>query len=166
MRVLLTGGAGFIGHHVAEHLLRKTDHEVVFLDRLDLSGNLNRIVEIEGWNTHRARCKWVFHDLRASLLSVCKQIGKIDVVLHLAASTHVDRSIVDPLTFVYDNVVGTANLLEFGRSQDGLHSFCYFSTDEVFGPAPPGVAYKEWDRYKSGNPYSATQAGGEELCRA
>jgi dTDP-glucose 4,6-dehydratase len=72
-----------------------------------------------------------------------------------------------PLEFVYDNVVGTANLLEFARTKTkDLKFFLYFSTDEVFGPAPDGVYYKEWDRYNSGNPYSATKAGGEELCLA
>ncbi|KKL69538.1 hypothetical protein LCGC14_2113920, partial [marine sediment metagenome] len=85
-------------------------------------------------------------------------------ILHLAASSHVDRSIEDPLSFVMDNVVGTCNILNYARSLDYLETFLYFSTDEVFGPAPPGVFYKEWDRYKSGNPYAASKAGAEELC--
>jgi dTDP-glucose 4,6-dehydratase len=87
-------------------------------------------------------------------------------VLHLAASTHVDRSITDPMSFVLDNVVGTGHLLEWLRRRDQAPPFFYFSTDEVFGPAPPGVAYKEHDRYNSGNPYAAAKAGGEELCVA
>jgi dTDP-glucose 4,6-dehydratase len=158
MKVLLTGGAGFIGHHVAAHILDKTDWEITFLDRLDISGNLQRIAEIENWDRHRRRCSWRYHDLRAPM----KPSGQFDYILHLAALTHVDRSIEDPLAAVYDNVVGTAHILEYAR-QTGCQRFIYFSTDEVFGPAPAGVQYGEWDRYKSGNPYAATKAGGEEL---
>lgn len=166
MRILLTGGAGFVGHHIAEHLLKTTDAEVVFLDRLDCSGNLARITEIEQWERHKKRCKWVWHDLRADIGSTTRaHIGKVDAILHLAAGTHVDRSITNPMDFVFDNVVATGNLLEYARTSD-IKSMVYFSTDEVFGPAKAGVAYKEWDRYNSGNPYSATKAGAEELCLA
>jgi len=87
----------------------------------------------------------------------------------LAAGSHVDRSIDYPMEFVLDNVVGTANILEYARSinnEKGLQRFIYFSTDEVFGPAPKGVDYKENDRYNSTNPYSASKAGGEELAVA
>jgi dTDP-glucose 4,6-dehydratase len=164
MRVLLTGGAGFIGHHVAEHLLRHTDAEVVFLDRLDTSGNLNRISQSDNWDRHRSRCRFVYHDLRAPINDMLKrQLGRFDVVLHLAASTHIDRSIADPVPFVYDNVVGTANLLEWARQEDDIEQFIYFSTDEVFGPAPLGTLHKESDRFAPGNPYSATKAGAELL---
>jgi dTDP-glucose 4,6-dehydratase len=165
--ILMTGGAGFIGHHVAEHLLLNTDHNLVFLDRLDISGNLNRIAEVlERDPSFKARCKFIFHDLKAEINDYLgSQIGCVDVIIHLAAGTHVDRSITNPLEFVYDNVVGTANLLEFARSRD-IEQMIYFSTDEIFGPAPKGVMYKEWDRYNSGNPYSATKAGAEELCLA
>lgn len=164
-RVLLTGGAGFVGHHVAAHILQNTDWSITFLDRLDFSGNLNRIASIEGWEQHKSRCRWVWHDLRAPISdAVAKQIGEHDYILHLAALTHVDRSIVDPLAAVYDNVLGTAHILEHARR--GCERFIYFGTDEVFGPAPQGVRYKEWDRYRSTNPYSATKAGGEELALA
>ena len=91
-------------------------------------------------------------------------IGNVNTVLHIGASSHVDRSISDPLSFVMDNVVGTCNILNFAKVQDNLNNFIYFSTDEIFGPAPEGVNYKENDRYNSGNPYSASKAGGEELC--
>jgi dTDP-glucose 4,6-dehydratase len=166
MVILLTGGAGFIGSHVAEHLLRNSDDSLVFLDRLDCSGNLNRLTEIAGWQKHRSRCRWIFHDLKAPISSqLAAQIGKVDSILHMAASTHVDRSITDPVSFVYDNVIGTAHLLEYARQVEPK-KLLYFSTDEVFGPAPEGTAYGEWDRYNSGNPYSATKAGAEELCLA
>lgn len=165
MNILLTGGAGFIGHHVAEHLLRNTDAKITFLDRLDCSGNLNRITQIDSWAENKHRCKWVFHDLRAPISDqLALQIGEHDVILHLAALTHVDRSISSPLDAVWDNVFGTAHILEHARR--GCERFVYFSTDEVFGPAPVGTAYKEWDRYRSTNPYSATKAGGEELTLA
>jgi len=155
-----------MGHHFAEHMLRHTSYDLIFLDRLDTSGNLNRIAEISDWDKNKTRCKWIWHDLRAPLSSqLIAQLGRVDMIIHLAAATHVDRSITDPLSFVYDNVVGTANLLEYARITQP-DRFFYFSTDEVFGPAPEGVAYKEWDRYKSANPYAASKAGAEELCIA
>jgi len=169
MRVLLTGGAGFIGHHVVEHLLKKTDHEIVLLDRLDISGNLHRLEEVleELPASNRQRVRWVYHDFRAPIdSSILHRIGNVQLILHLGASTHVDRSIEDPVSFVYDNVVGTANVLEFLRCYQQQAQMVYFSTDEVFGPASDGVAFKEWDRYNSGNPYAATKAGAEELCLA
>jgi dTDP-glucose 4,6-dehydratase len=167
VRVLITGGAGFIGHHFCEHILRNTDWEIVSLDRLDTSGNLNRLADLPVWQKERRRVSIVWHDLKAAINGqLSSQIGKVEYVLHLAAASHVDRSIEDPVSFVMDNVVGTANLLEWARRHDRLQRFIYFSTDEVFGPAPPGVFYKEWDRYKSGNPYAATKAGAEELCLA
>lgn len=166
-RILITGGAGFIGHHAIEHFLKFTDWEIVSLDRLDTSGNLNRLPDIGVWEKEKKRVRILFHDLKAEINSqLARQIGPVELILHLAAGTHVDRSIDDPLLFVQDNVIGTAHLLEYARRLDSLEKMDYFSTDEVFGPAPEGVAYKEWDRYKSGNPYSAAKAGGEELCVA
>lgn len=167
MRYLVTGGAGFIGHHVVARILNYPANEVVIIDRLDLSGNLARLAEgVEDWAWKKRRVTWVYHDLRAPLNDqVLRKIGQVDFVLHLAGSTHVDRSIEDPLSFVYDNVVGTCNLLDAARKIEPVR-VVYFSTDEVFGPAPPGVAYAEDDRYRSSNPYSASKAGGEELAVA
>ena len=171
-RVLITGGAGFIAHHLIFYLLNKTDWEIVSLDRLDYSGNLNRLNYImsELSETKRQRLKIVFHDLKAEINPwIKKEIGNVDIILHLAAGSHVDRSIDYPMEFVLDNVVGTANILDFARNINdikGLERFIYFSTDEVFGPAPNGIDYKENDRYNSTNPYSATKAGGEELAVA
>ena len=168
--VLVTGGAGFIGHHLIEEILIKTDYNIVSLDRLDISGNLNRIGEILEQNPScRERLRIVWHDLKAPLNEmVRKKIGTVNYVLHLAAGSHVDRSIEYPMEFVMDNVVGTVNILDFAREylKDSLDLFLYFSTDEVFGPAPKGVYYKEDDRYRSGNPYAASKAGAEELCMA
>jgi dTDP-glucose 4,6-dehydratase len=93
-------------------------------------------------------------------------LGEFEYIIHLAASSHVDRSITHPMEFVMDNVVGTCNILNFAREQKDLKRFIYFSTDEVFGPAPNGVNYTEKERYNSSNPYSASKAGGEELAVA
>jgi len=163
-RVLITGGAGFIAHHVIEYILKTTDWNIVTLDRLDFSGNLNRLSEVVPNN---GRVITVFHDLKAELNpQIVKAIGDIDIILHLAAGSHVDRSIEFPMEFVMDNVVGTCNILNYARSLPNLERFIYFSTDEVFGPAPQGINYGEYDRYNSSNPYSASKAGGEELAVA
>jgi dTDP-glucose 4,6-dehydratase len=162
--VLLTGGAGFIGHHVVDHIFKHTDWNIVFLDRLDCSGNLNRITDLQTWSAHKSRCRFVYHDLKAPLNSqLIKQIGDVDYIFHLAAATHVDRSIEDPMSFVMDNIVGTVNLLDYARIVKPKQ-FIYFSTDEVFGPAPGTTAYKEEDRYDARNPYAATKAGAEQMC--
>ena len=168
-KVLLTGGAGFIAHHVIRHFLKNTDWEIVSLDRLDYSGNLNRIADMmkEFDSKVQKRVRIVYHDLKAEINQMlAADLGQFDYILHLAASSHVDRSIDNPMEFVMDNVVATCNILNFARYQKNLERFIYFSTDEVFGPAPKGVNYKERDRYNSTNPYSATKAGGEELAVA
>lgn len=168
MRVLVTGGAGFIGHHVVHAILRDTDWGVVSLDRLDLSGNLNRLRWVADQDAGCSRrCKVVYGDLRSPVSDImAKMLGDVRVVLHLAAASHVDRSIADPLSFVMDNVVGTCNALNYARELPNLERFIYFGTDEVFGPAPLGVQYSERDRYNSTNPYAASKAGGEELAVA
>lgn len=168
-RVLVTGGAGFIAHHLIGQILKTTDWEIVSLDRLDYSGNLNRLHDLmlSFPEEERKRVKIVHHDLKASINPLVKsEIGSVDYILHLAAGSHVDRSIKYPMEFVLDNVVGTCNILDHAREQDWLERFIYFSTDEVFGPAPNGIMYEENDRYNSTNPYSATKAGGEELAVA
>ena len=165
-KILITGGAGFIAHHVIDKILSSTDWEIITLDRLDFSGNLNRLNEVVNTypESERKRVRVIHHDLKAELNpEIIANIGKIDYISHLAAGSHVDRSISYPLEFVMDNVVGTAHILDYARKIDNLERFAYFSTDEVFGPAPPGINYKENDRYNSTNPYSATKAGAEEL---
>ena len=168
-RVLITGGAGFIGHHAILHIIKNTDWEIVSLDRLDYSGNLNRISDMMmDFDTKtKKRIRIVHHDLKAEINEMLQSdLGNFNYIVHMAASSHVDRSITDPLTFVYDNVVATCNILNFAKKNKNLELFIYFSTDEIFGPAPKGVFYKERDRYNSTNPYSATKAGGEELAVA
>lgn len=165
-RILITGGAGFIAHHVVEKILRETDWDIVTLDRLDFSGNLNRLSEVVNQfnQEDRKRVKIVHHDLKAALNhQISSAIGEVDFIAHMAAGSHVDRSIDYPMEFVLDNVIGTVNLLDYARTVPNLELFVYFSTDEVFGPAPGKVKYKETDRYNSTNPYSASKAGGEEF---
>lgn len=155
---LITGGAGFIGHHLIEHLFKNTDWDIVCLDRLDVSGDLNRIAEVlDGNPEFKPRFKFVYHDLKAEINPhVSSELGKPDYVFHLAASSHVDRSIQDPLSFVMDNAVGTTNLLNWCRNIDNLEYLQQFSTDEVYGNAID-YAYTENDRYKPRNPYAASK---------
>jgi dTDP-glucose 4,6-dehydratase len=161
MRVLVTGSAGFVGSFIVKHILEKTDWEVVGLERLSYSGSLDRL--IKGSN----RYKSVLHNLQSDINEhVANDIGHVDYIVHVAANSHVDRSIENPRQFVLDNVLGTCNILEFARTLPNLVKFIYFSTDEVFGPAPNEVFYDEDARYNSTNPYSATKAGGEELAVA
>ena len=155
-RILITGGAGFIAHHLIDKILKSTDWEIISLDRLDFSGNLNRLSEIVSTHpsTEQKRVKIVHHDLKAEINpEIISAIGRVDYIAHLAAGSHVDRSITYPLEFVMDNVVGTANILDYARKLNNLERFLYFSTDEIFGPAPTGIYFKENDRYNSTNPY-------------
>ena len=107
----------------------------------------------------------IHHDLKAELnQEIISSIGKVNYICHLAAGSR-SRSIYKPASskFVMDNVTLELHILDYARKQDNLNQFVYFSTDEVFGPAPKGINFKENDRYNSTNPYSATKAGGEEL---
>lgn len=165
-RILITGTAGFVGHKILENLLKTTELDIIGIERLNFSGNQKRIAEVVP-NDQKHRYKTIHHDIRSAINDqVAKQLGEFDYIVHIAASSHVDRSIEDPMSFVLDNVVATCNILDFARGQKALKRFVYFSTDEVFGPAPIGVEYDEYARYNSTNPYSATKAGGEELCVA
>lgn len=163
--VLITGIAGFVGHHLLEGVLKQTDWNVVGIDALTYAGNLNRITDIGPWEQERDRIKFVWHDLKAPLSeTVHKMIGPVDYIWHLAAESHVDRSLEDSTPFVLANVLGTANLLEYAkRYQPNLKKYVQFSTDEVYGSAPEGVFYKEWDRLRPSNPYSGAKAGGDMM---
>lgn len=166
MRVLITGAAGFLGHHVCEHLLKNTDWDIVGVDMLTYAAN----------GYERLRDVDVYDDKRVTLLGwdishqashgVRQEIGEVDYILHLAAETHVDRSIADPEPFVRANVQGTMNVLKLARDMRHLKLLVNFSTDEVFGPAPEGVYYKEWDAFAPKNPYAATKAAAVHLGEA
>jgi dTDP-glucose 4,6-dehydratase len=115
----------------------------------------------------KKRLKILFHDLKAEINSqISNELKNPDIILHLAAGSHVDRSIIYPMEFVLDNVVGTVNILNYAIKLKNLEKFIYFSTDEIFGNAPDKVSYKEYDRYNSTNPYSASKAAAEEFCVA
>lgn len=166
MKILVTGAAGFVGHHFVEHLLKTTDWEIVALDKLNYaSTGFDRIRDIKAYDDKRVKC------LAASLdcpipVGVAREIGSVDYIVHMAAETHVDNSIGEPMPFISANVMGTYHVLEFARSQSSLRKMLYFSTDEVYGPAPEAVAHKETDRHCPTNPYSASKASGEMLCMA
>ena len=167
-RLLLTGAAGFVGANFTDYTLRHTDWEIVCLDRLDHAGNLNRLAGLPAFGEHFGqRVSVAYHDLRAAVSNnTARALGSFDYIVHMAAGSHVDRSILDPTGFVEDNVNGTAHALDFAR-RGGLRDggrFVYFSTDEVFGPAPPGISFKPWAQHNPQNPYAAAKAGGESLC--
>lgn len=166
MKIVVTGGAGFIASHFVEHVLKNTDWEIVILDKLTYaSSGFDRLREIGAYGNPRVKLYPV--DLTKPMGECLeKEIGAVDYIVHMAAETHVDNSISGPRVFVEANVLGTFEILEYARRAPGLKKMIYFSTDEVFGPAPGTSVFKEWDRYNSTNPYSATKAGGEELCLA
>ncbi|MDD5145564.1 MAG: GDP-mannose 4,6-dehydratase [Candidatus Pacebacteria bacterium] len=167
-KLLLTGGAGFVGHHLVEGVLKNTDWEIVILDCLTYAGNLNRLTDILIWEKEKHRVKFIWHDLKSPIAETThKMIGDLDYIWNLAAESHVERSLEDSIPFVMSNVLGTANLLEYIKHyQPNLKKFVQFSTDEVYGPAPEGVYYKEWDRLKPSNPYSGAKAGGDMMAFA
>jgi dTDP-glucose 4,6-dehydratase len=158
MRLLVTGGAGFIGSNFVQYMLKKhADYEVTVLDKLTYAGrkeNLqdvsDKIVFIHGDITKKA-------DVEASAKDR-------DCIVNFAAETHVDRSILDAGTFVLTDVLGAYNLLEAARKLD-VPKFVQISTDEVYGDILTG-SFKETDRLNPRNPYSASKAGAELLCRA
>jgi dTDP-glucose 4,6-dehydratase len=165
-RLLITGGAGFIASHLIDHVLKTTDWQIVVLDKFTYASNgLQRLKEIGAYDNPRVAIHVVDISRR---MSTCleKEIGPVTYIVHMAAGTHVDNSIICPRDFLDANVGGTLEMLEYARRVSGLKKFHYFSTDEVFRPAPLGVEHKEWDNYNSTNPYAATKAAGEELSLA
>jgi len=165
MKILLTGACGFVGHHFVEGILKETDWDIVILDGLNYAGDPNRLTNISIWEQEKHRVKFIWWDLRSELnFSIEKEIGEVDYVVHLAAESHVDRSITNARPFFMANVIGTLHLLEWARLHP-VKKFIYFSTDEVFGPIMEG-GWKEDARHAPGNPYSASKAGAEDLCLA
>ncbi len=161
--MLITGAAGFIGSHFARHVLETTSYNVTALDRLDDAGNLSRIAELKCRFPERLSVLW--HDLKAELKpgDLAREFKHI---VHMAAGSHVDRSLSHVLQFCQDNVLGTANVLEYARHHQPGAKVLYFSTDEVFGPAPEGHEFHEHSRHEPENHYAATKAAAEALCPA
>lgn len=169
LRILVTGGCGFLGHHLVEHLLKTTSAEIVVLDKLSYaSAGFDRLRDIDAYDDKRVRVLGC--DLAQPIPEgVSREIGIIDYVIHAAAETHVDNSIVDPLPFLQSNVIGTHHLLWWlkgwaDQARPHLRRVFLVSTDEVYGPASwdsPGNV--ETDMFRPANPYAAAKAGGEAV---
>jgi dTDP-glucose 4,6-dehydratase len=163
--ILLTGGCGFIGHHFAEYIHKNTDWNIIIIDKLTYASmGLNRLRNNELLYSKRVKVFTV--DLCNELSEgIKKEIGdNINYIVHMAAETHVDNSIKEPCKVITNNINSTVNLLEWARTINNLEIFFYFSTDEVFGPALGNTLYKEWDRHRPTNPYSASKSGAENIC--
>ncbi len=167
MKIIVTGGCGFIGHHFVEHIYKNTDWDIIILDKLSYASNgFERLRDTGVLGTDRVK---VFtNDLVNQLPEgLVKEIGTdVDYIVHMAAETHVDNSIKNPKLFLENNIQSTYNMLEYARNLPNLKIFFYFSTDEVFGPALGNTLYKEWDRHKPTNPYSASKSAAEQICIA
>jgi dTDP-D-glucose 4,6-dehydratase/intein/homing endonuclease len=152
LKILLTGASGFIGSHFVEQILDRTNHEIISIDRLDSSGYHGRLHDLPHWERHRKRVKNVFHDLKAAINDyVAYEIGAVDFVFHLAAGTHVDRSISNPMEFVQDNVVGTCNLLDYCRNKVNIKGFFYFSCYDEKTRALTTNGLQRYDEIKIGD---------------
>jgi len=168
-KILITGGAGFIGSHVVRLFVEKyPDYQIVNLDALTYAGNLANVRDVE----NKANYRFVKGDITDSVfINELFQKEQFTGVIHLAAESHVDRSIADPLAFVMTNVVGTANLLNAARSiwSSNMEGklFYHVSTDEVYGSLHnPEDFFLETTPYDPQSPYSASKAGSDHLVRA
>lgn len=159
-KVLITGAAGFFGSHMVEEVLETTNWTIVALCRLSCIGDMNRLLNIPNINKYKDRVTIVYHDLKYDIPNhLIEKIGKIDYIIHLAANSHVDRSIQYPKQFFEDNVIGTVNLLEWYRLHNPAALMINYLTDEVFGPAPVDYDFTENDRWRPSNPYSGSKCG-------
>jgi len=163
-KILVTGGCGFIGHHFVEHIFLKTDWEIIIIDKLSYASKGFERLRDTNMLGHK-RIKIFCNDLVNPVsLGIKQEIGNdLDYIVHMAAETHVDNSIQNPGYFIKNNIMSTFNILEYARELTGLKKFFYFSTDEVFGPALETKLFKEWDRHKPTNPYSASKSCGEQI---
>lgn len=172
MKIIVTGGAGFIGSAVVRHLLQETDHHVVNVDKLTYAGNLESLASV------RENPRYVFEHVDICDSPALTRIfaeHRPDAVMHLAAESHVDRSIDGPAEFIQTNIVGTYALLEAARAYwNGLDDtakedfrFHHISTDEVYGDLHDTAAlFTETTAYSPSSPYSASKASSDHLVRA
>jgi dTDP-glucose 4,6-dehydratase len=172
MKLLLTGGCGFIGSAVSRYLLRRTDHAVINVDKMTYAASEDALEEARGHPRHLL----VRADIAdAAAMREVFATHRPDAVMHLAAESHVDRSIDGPATFIETNVVGTFTLLEaarqhwaaLGPAARAAFRFHHVSTDEVFGAlGPADPPFTEETAYDPRSPYSATKAASDHLARA
>jgi dTDP-glucose 4,6-dehydratase len=167
-RIIITGGAGFIGSHVVRLFVNKyPDYKIINVDALTYAGNLENLKDIED------KPNYFFEKVNILDVAGVKDVfEKYDVtdVIHLAAESHVDRSILAPLDFIYTNVIGTVNLLnaakEFWKSDYTGHRFYHISTDEVYGTLGDKGMFTETTPYAPNSPYSASKASSDHFVRA
>jgi dTDP-glucose 4,6-dehydratase len=171
MKILVTGGAGFIGSAVIRHIIKDTEHTVLNVDNLTYAGNLASLSEID-----QSECySFVKADIcdKAAIAQILVDF-KPDAIMHLAAESHVDRSIDGPAEFIETNIIGTFNLLECSRSyyeslaedRKALFRFHHISTDEVYGDLEDDGLFTEETPYAPSSPYSASKASSDHLVRA
>ena len=168
MKILITGGAGFIGSHVVRLFVNKYPNNQIFnLDKLTYAGNLANLRDIENKQNYKF-IKGDIVDLEL-MNSLFKQY-QFDGVIHLAAESHVDRSITNPLDFVMTNVIGTINLLNAAKNswKDNFENkrFYHISTDEVYGSLGATGFFKETTAYDPRSPYSSSKASSDHIVRA
>ena len=167
-KILITGGAGFIGSHVVRRFVQRyPDYQIFNLDVLTYAGNLENIIDIE----NEPNYTFVKGDITDELfIAELFQNHQFDGVIHLAAESHVDRSIEDPMAFVKTNVIGTVNLLNAARKQWANHfegkRFYHVSTDEVYGSLGAEGLFTETTPYDPNSPYSASKASSDHFVRA
>jgi dTDP-glucose 4,6-dehydratase len=172
MKILVTGGAGFIGSAVIRHIIKNTSDTVINVDKLTYAGNLESLKDVSDDS------RYLFEQVDICNRSEMERIfaeNKPDAVMHLAAESHVDRSIDGPSAFIETNIVGTYTLLEVTRKYwNGLDSssknafrFHHISTDEVYGDLEgPEDLFTEETSYAPSSPYSASKASSDHLVRA
>ena len=167
-KILITGGCGFIGHHFVEHVCINTNWDIVIIDKLSYASmGFDRLRNTGIFEKYGDRVKVFTADLILPIPEgLIKEIGDINYIVHMAAETHVTTSISKPKLFIKNNMDSTYNMLEYALNCKTLEKFFYFSTDEVYGPAPGKTMYKEWDRHRPGNPYSASKSAAEQICIA
>lgn len=164
-RILLTGGAGFIGAHTFAHIMHNTDWHLVLIDSFRHKGKADRIAEMfESHPDWRQRVDIIIHNLIAPFSDqTIERIGHIDYVINMASESHVDRSITDPRDFIENNVHLVLTMLEYIRKRP-VEKYIQISTDEVYGAADRGHNHKEGEPHKPSNPYSASKAAQEDIC--
>ncbi|MEO1217719.1 MAG: dTDP-glucose 4,6-dehydratase [Bacteroidota bacterium] len=167
-QILITGGAGFIGSHLVRHFVEKyPDYMIYNLDKLTYAGNLRNLSDLEGKENY----SFIKGDIcDADQMELIFSEKKISHIIHLAAESHVDRSILNPLEFVTTNVLGTVTLLNVAKSHWSEHMeehlFYHVSTDEVYGSLADGEFFTEETAYDPRSPYSASKASSDHFVRA